>query len=292
MIDLVIAILSWVIRRIPEKTPGKTRIGRLLLGAFRARKPAFLTDILGCSFVLPSYAEPMALEIFAFGTYESGTQRSILSLLSATGTFIDVGANIGVLAIPIAAQRPRSNVVCIEADPQIGEMLRCNLRRNRCANVRVVVCAAGPTDGRGVFYPAPDTKFGMGSLGAQFAGESIDVEQKTLDAILSSLGIREVDVIKIDVEGAELGVLRGAQKLLTSKNPPAVVFEFADWAEGRIPGQHPGDAQQFLLKHGYRLFKLDAARIRGDEIVAPIRSGGSMLVAVPARTRLVSNQVS
>jgi len=59
------------------------------------------------------------------------------------------------------------------------------------------------------------------------------------------------------------------------------VFEFADWAEARIPGQQPGDAQAFLLASGYRLFRLERGGRIGEELLAPMRRGTAMLLAVP-----------
>jgi hypothetical protein len=117
MIDAAITALSGALRLVPDRLPGKTRLGRMLLGPFQSRKPAVLKDRAGCIYVLPSYAEPMAQHIFTFGTYERETQKTIVNFLPERGTFIDVGANIGAVAIPIAKARPDVSIVCIEADP-------------------------------------------------------------------------------------------------------------------------------------------------------------------------------
>jgi hypothetical protein len=106
--------------------------------------------------------------------------------------------------------------------------------------------------------------------------------------MLSRMDIHEVDVIKIDVEGAEKGVLHGAQRLLASERPPIIVFEFADWAEARIPDQQPGDAQTFLLASGYHLFRLERGGGVGEELLAPMRRGFAMLLAVPSSASNIS----
>jgi FkbM family methyltransferase len=224
----------------------------------------------------------MAQDIFTFGAYERDTQDAILEFLSETGTFIDVGANIGTLAIPIAKERPQVSIVCVEADPNIHRLLEDNLKRNGCGRARVVSCVAGATDGQLVaFYRAPEDKFGMGSLGPQFDNAPIMLEQRTLDAMLTGMGIDRIDVIKIDVEGAEVGVLRGSTRLLASERPPTIVFEFADWAEARIAGQRPGDAQTLLLTRGYRLFQLERGGRIGKEVREPMHWGSAMLLAPP-----------
>jgi FkbM family methyltransferase len=282
MVEWAIATLSGVLRLIPDRLPGKTRLGRILLRPFQSQAPAVLKDRAGCTYVMPSYAEPTALHIFTFGAYERDTQEVILKFLPKNGTFIDVGANIGTLVIPIGKARPQVSIICIEADSDIHSFLKENLNRNGCERVQTVCCVAGATDGQLVaFYRAPDHKFGMGSLGPQFCKVPIMVQQQSLDCMLSRMDIQEVDVIKIDVEGAEKGVLHGAQRLLASERPPIIVFEFADWAEARIPDQQPGDAQTFLLASGYHLFRLQRGGGVGEELLAPMRRGFAMLLAVP-----------
>lgn len=197
---------------------------------------------------------------------------------------MDVGANIGSLAIPIAKARPNVSIVCIEADPNIHRLLKENVDRNGCSRIQVVSCVVGAIDGQIVaFYRAPEDQFGMGSLGPQFNVEPIRLEQRSLDAVLDGRDIQQVDVIKIDVEGGELGVLRGSLRLLAAKRPPSIVFEFSDWAEARIFDQQPGDAQSFLLANDYRIFCLERHRKIGEEVMAPLRHGSAMLVAVSRR---------
>jgi FkbM family methyltransferase len=285
--EIAIGALFLMLRLIPDQMPGKTRLGRMLLHPFQSRAPATLKDRAGCTYVMPSYAEPMALDMFTFGAYERDTQNAILNFLPEKGTFIDVGANIGTLAIPIAKARPEASVICIEADPNIHRFLRQNLSRNGCEHVKVISCVAGPDDGHSVpFYRAPEDRFGMGSLGPQFGRPPMLLKQRSLDAVLDGLDIQRIDVVKIDVEGAELGVLRGAQRLLASKRPPIIVFEFADWAETRITGQHAGDAQGFLLAQGYRLFRLKRGR-KAEELFAPERNGSAMLLGLPQICRFL-----
>ena len=284
MHEAAISALSAAMRLLPDCLPGKTRLGRMLLGPFLSRTPALLNDCFGCSFVLPSYAEPMAQHIFTFGAYEPETRAAILRFLPETGTFIDIGANIGALAIPVAKARPRARVVCLEADPAIHALLDDNVNRNGCASIRTVACVAGGADRELIpFYRAPYSKFGMGSIGPQFNAVPIMLEQRTLDHILADLEIDHVHVMKIDVEGAEVAVMRGARGLLDSQNPPVILFEFADWAEARIPGQQPGQAQDLLLGAGYRLFRLEPGARVGEELFAPVCRGGCMLLAMPAR---------
>jgi FkbM family methyltransferase len=195
---------------------------------------------------------------------------------------VDVGANVGALALPVAAYRPDARIICIEADPQIVSLLRCNVAENKRSNIRIVNCLAGPiADPQVSFYRAPAAKFGMGSVGPQFGDSPVKLAQRTLDEMIDKLAIDDVDVVKLDIEGAEFGALRGLSRRLTSLHSPALVFEFADWAETRIDGQGAGSTQQFLLSLGYRLFRLVRGGRPGERFERPVTTGSTMILALP-----------
>jgi len=78
----------------------------MLLRPFQSEKLAVLMDLAGCTYVMPSYSEPIARHLFTFGAYEPETQHVIVEFLPERGTLIDVGANIGALAIPIVRLAP------------------------------------------------------------------------------------------------------------------------------------------------------------------------------------------
>ena len=139
-VDSALIALSGFLSAAPN-LPGKTRLGRTLLRPFLSRAPAVVRDRAGCTYVLPSYAEPIAQQIFTFGAYEPETRNVILEFLPDEGCFIDVGANIGALAIPIAAARPRVSIICVEADPDIFQFLDDNVKRNDCTqNSNCLLC--------------------------------------------------------------------------------------------------------------------------------------------------------
>ena len=59
----------------------------------------------------------------------------------------------------------------------------------------------------------------------------------------------------------------------------SAVFEFCDWAEGRVENQRPGDAQAFIQSLGYSVHRLVGDGVQVEEIPAPLTAGGAMLVA-------------
>jgi FkbM family methyltransferase len=212
--------------------------------------------------------------LFVFGSYERETQEAVLAHLPKGGTLVDVGANIGAISIPIAKARPDARIVSVEASPSVFNSLSRNIAANGVINITPICQLVGADERSADFYPAPTSHFGMGSVGPQFGSTPISLQQDTLDNILSSRGLPIPDVIKIDVEGAELSVLQGTRRLLSSSNPPVIIFEFCDWAEERI-GQRAGCSQDFLLTHGYELRDLKSGR----PIVEPLRSGFTMIIA-------------
>jgi len=270
-----------VVRIIPDNLPGKFRLARLSLRPFRSLAGVRIPDRYGNELWCPNLEEPMALGLFAQGAYEPGTIDSILSQLEGGGTFVDVGSNIGAIALPIAARRPSARVICVEADPEIAELLRANVSTNSLPNVTIIECIAGGEAASAVsFYRAPPNKFGMGSVAPRFNGAVLDLKQRTLDEVCDELGVTTIDVLKIDVEGSELGVLRGAERRLKSPEAPWIIFEFNDWAEAGIPGQSPGAAQAYLISLGFSLFELDRKGHPCASLKEPLRAGGAMILAV------------
>ncbi len=128
----------------------------------------------------------------------------------------------------------------------------------------------------------------MGSIGPQFGAELVILAQRRLDAILDELAIERVDVVKLDIEGAEVGALQGLIRRLTSGGPPVIVFEFADWAETRIARQAAGSAQEFLLSLGYRLFRLVRGGGPGEPLTRPLATGSTMILALPSVRSVVT----
>ena len=143
-------------------------------------------------------------------------------------TFIDVGAHIGSIITAVAQRDPSIQIVAVEAIPEKVERLR-----RKFPKVPVHACAVGDQEGEVSFF-INTRQSGYSSLG-QPAGagkddgiQEVRVPIRRLDNLVKAEGI---DVIKIDVEGAELGVLRGSPQLLAASRP-VIMFESG-----------PGDAE-------------------------------------------------
>jgi FkbM family methyltransferase len=145
--------------------------------------------------------------------------------------FIDIGAHIGRYSL-IAAKRVGSwgRVISIEAHPENFEILMKNIALNRLYNVTAVNSVVTSEKGKAKLYQSGhDQGFTIyNTIMTQRATASedfLEVEANTLDNILESKNIKEVNWIKIDVEGAELEVLKGASKTLKSNQDLTLLVE-------------------------------------------------------------------
>ena len=82
-----------------------------------------------------------------------------------------------------------------------------------------------------------------------------------------------MDFIKVDVEGYEYFVFKGAADILQKKNSPDILFEFLDWAEAALPDRQAGDAQRLLKGYGYTLYELIGSKLIALPGIITNRSG-------------------
>jgi FkbM family methyltransferase len=166
--------------------------------------------------------------LFLYGTFEISETRLIQALLTPGMTFIDVGANIGYYTV-IAARLvgPNGGVHAFEPHPEVRRRLQENVRRNGYGNVVVHAQAMAAETGFVSFYASTvDQNQGISSiLPGSGRAQALSVPSITLDEFAASLGGKRIDVIKMDVEGAEPQVIAGGQRTLAGQDAPAIVFE-------------------------------------------------------------------
>lgn len=270
-----------LLRWLPNAMPGKGRLSRWSLPG----RPVRVRLNCGHEVLAPDGNEPMVSFAAVFGNYEQATLQCIARWQSARGgSIVDVGANIGMLSLPLAARLSGdAQLLAIEGSPRVHAFLMHNVARSGLAHrikVRNVLC--GESDDRNVpFFDAPQRCFGMGSRAPQFQAEpTAHLPMRTLDSLLEDTRLQRVTVLKVDVEGYELEVFKGAARCLAQYRP-LVVFEFNDWAEQRRGDVPVGAAQDFLLAAGFHLHLLQPDGGVAEALSAPIRSGSAMLVARP-----------
>ena len=149
--------------------------------------------------------------------FEPYTLRYILKYLSKGDVFIDVGAHIGKYTV-IAAKLVGNNgsVIAIEPHPYNFKTLLYNIRLNKLNNVIPLNIAAWDSETMADLY------IGKSSGGHSFktlSGSKIRVYARPLDNVIDELKLSKVDLIKVDVEGAEAEVLRGLKRTIHRFKP-------------------------------------------------------------------------
>ena len=128
---------------------------------------------------------------------------------------LDVGANIGLFTLKAVARHRAMQAFAFEPNPQTFVRLQANLERNHLNNVTAIPKAVGRTPGRAPFYLGAASTLGqLTGAPPHKAAAEVEVEVVTLSAILQQADISVIHLLKLDVEGAEAEVLRGAEPVL------------------------------------------------------------------------------
>jgi FkbM family methyltransferase len=225
------------------------------------------------------------------GVYERTTGRRLLEFVEPGNLVVDVGANVGAHSLPLARAVGRAGrLVAIEPTDVAFARLRENCRLNPELVDRVVLVHAA------VGAPGATVEAAYHSTWPVVPAASrhpihCGVEQpathagfSTLDDLLDSLAMRSVALIKIDVDGRELDVLRGVTRTL-HRDRPVVVFELCPYLLTER-AQSADELVAFFAAHDYELLDEDTLRpIVPDtaRMLAGIPAGGSRNLVARAR---------
>jgi FkbM family methyltransferase len=161
----------------------------------------------------------------AFGLYELRKVKAVQALLSSGDTFIDVGGNKGdfaLLAAKITGDSGR--VFCIEPEPTNCKWIRRSVQLNSYENIDLFSVALSDRDSEALMYLGTKSGFHTLLRGQPERSQGcLKVTTRTLDSLLKDRKTSSVQMIKIDVEGAELQVLRGSVETITN-NPDIVLL--------------------------------------------------------------------
>lgn len=196
------------------------------------------------------------------GSYESEKQKMVVETVSPGMVCWDVGAHVGFYTLLLAELAgPGGKAFAFEPFPRSVELLRRHVGMNGYENVRILPFALGDFDGEARFEPGPSS-----SMGRVVPEGTLTVACRRADNLLATGEIEAPDLIKIDVEGAEADVLRGARQAMQRK---PIVF-LATHGES----VH-GACVDLLRASGYDVHALDGGSPeRTDELVAmPSREG-------------------
>ncbi|HKN75906.1 MAG TPA: FkbM family methyltransferase [Candidatus Acidoferrum sp.] len=261
--------LGEVLRKIRQRIAGKMflwyRDGLAL--AFKARNlvtrnAAIAVSAGGVGFqIVPEGA--VAFHAWSRLRFERAELEFILQVLQPGTTFFDVGANIGLFSLAAGKKlcgHP-STLYAFEPCPSTFASLEKNLLKNELATIHAVRVALSDQSGEANLYINAALKDALNSLedpshcDAEVVGRE-RVQTITLDDFVKRKNIARVDVMKVDVEGAELLVFRGGRKLLGRPDAPLILYEGYSWCTAGFH-YHPVELMWQLEELGYELFILD-----------------------------------
>lgn len=188
----------------------------------------------------------------ALGCYELTKHEAFRNFLRPGTTFIDVGCNKGDFALlGSRLVGPQGHVLAFEPHPENCQWVRKSIAKNAYQNIDLFQMALSDVNGKAQLYIGLKSGFHTLVPGQPYRTEGfIEVETRRLDDFLEEIHFtRPIGAIKIDVEGADMQVLRGAQKTI-SGNPGIVIFLDVH----RSLGVNAAEVCEFLKNLGLSLF--------------------------------------
>ncbi len=189
--------------------------------------------------------------------FESAERTFAEHFVRDGSTVLDIGAHHGYYTLLFSRKvGVEGRVVAFEPSPRERQRLALHLRINRCKNVAIEDCALGEAEGTGQLHVAAARESGLNSLrkpAVSVLTELVSIRTRCLDRVLRERGIERVDFVKLDVEGAELSVLKGATELLHRPPRPIILAEVQD-IRTRPWGCPARDILSYLSDLDYRWF--------------------------------------
>lgn len=203
--------------------------------------------------------EGIDLHIFLFGCFEPTTTKAIAKLLKPGDVVVDIGANIGAHTIPMARRVGTSgHVYAFEPTSFAFQKAVANLQLNPDIATQVTLEQMFITDDSNPEVPSAiysswplDSKEELHPLMCAAAKTTQDAKSSTLDAYVEGKQLTKLDLVKLDVDGYECTVLRGAGRTL-ERFKPILVMELAPY----LVNEHGGSLKELighLSKHSYKI---------------------------------------
>jgi FkbM family methyltransferase len=186
----------------------------------------------------------------ALGVYEHRITKLLFDLIKEGMTIVDIGAFEGDHSMMFAHwMHDKGKILAFEPEPNNCRWFRRNMEVNNYKCIDLYECALSDREGTATFHPGT----GVGSLVLRSwwkTGLPITVKTQTLDNILNQAHIDKVDLIKIDVEGGDLLVLKGAQRTL--KNNRAHLIMDVDV----VSNMERSELFELLTSFGYEIYRV------------------------------------
>jgi FkbM family methyltransferase len=209
------------------------RSALLSVGAkwYPADKPHVVQTVVRDVTVLALANEDVGRRLVFLRQYEPDDADYLASLIRPDDICFDIGGNTGLYTMLMANRARNGEVHSFEPVPLNRHLLAAGVHLNGFTNVVVNECAVGDQNGEMGFSEASDGAYSsLVPVGRKQERTTLKVSVRTLDSYVSEENVPHVDVMKVDVEGAEPLVLKGGSALFASKatQPRVVMLELLD----------------------------------------------------------------
>jgi len=204
----------------------------------------------GIAFNISTKKNSMSKSLVLQEHTESNETKFLKKIIKPGQTVLDVGANMGWYSIHFSKWvGQRGKIFAFEPVPEIYEELESNIKLNCCQNIIIFNCALG-NQNESVLFNVSDFEGGSGASSENLKfGKEIKVSKRKLDDLMNDQNLDNIDFLKIDIEGGELNMLKGAEKLI-EKYKPKMLLEIVDIHCDRFK-YSPEDVCNFLINKGY-----------------------------------------
>jgi FkbM family methyltransferase len=252
-----------LIKRIGEQYTSFVYQKRLTLWNKRVGAHVDTVIRLGPKLKMKLYHDSQLSQFIFCNSFEQPEQKFLQAFLRTDDIFVDVGANIGLFTL-LAAQRVgcRGRVFTFEPSQSTFQRLKDNIHLNKLQNVKCYQLALSEREEMLSFTIALDGWDAWNSLAHPTAGTTFTTETVkciTWDQVTEREGlVGKVALMKIDVEGWETHVLRGAKNTLSRDDAPTLLIEFTE-AAAQNAGTTCAALYRELESLGYQLYVFDAS---------------------------------
>ncbi|MEQ9454784.1 MAG: FkbM family methyltransferase [Phycisphaeraceae bacterium] len=275
---LAVRLSRWLLPRmapvvVPHPIPGwylgfgecrrdlRHRARKLLLRSFKTSARLHWIDDL--ELIAYPYNE-VTRSLMMTGLYDPTELSYLQQTLQPGMTFIDAGANLGLYSL-VASRRvgPEGRVIAIEPSCREHDRLLRHIDINHANNIEALKLAVADDIDTIGLKVADDKHAGHNTLGS-FAYEATRLDRvecvrtTTIDQIVSQRSLSRVDLIKLDIEGAELAAIRGASETL-QRFQPELLVEFNEKSLN-AQGATAADLWSQIESHGYEIGSIDNTR--------------------------------
>lgn len=247
--------------KIAQKTLAGSTLGKY---PFMKSLESFVISHAKANFVIieghKMYLDPKdSLDLSLHGSYETLETEFVKSEVTKGDVVIDIGANIGYYSLILAKiVGDKGKVFAFEPAPDNFSLLKKNIEINDYKNVVLENLAISDKNGNIELYLSQESMGWHRIYPSKYCGENhVKVKMVTLDDYFKEISLKDkISFVKMDVEGAELGVLRGMTSILKNNKRLTLLLEFVPHYIREF-GSNPKELLDILKEQRFEIFVID-----------------------------------